>query len=71
MMLIARYNSTCRCGAAIKKGDEIERTKSTGAIRCSRCPSAQVAPDLGRMFDMAYEDQCAAACGLDGQDRGN
>ena len=23
----------------------------------------QVEPDLCRMFDMAYEDQCAAACG--------
>ena len=21
-------------------------------------------PDLGQMFDMAYEDQCASACGL-------
>jgi len=24
----------------------------------------QAEPDLGQMFDMAYEDQCCDACGL-------
>ena len=63
MMLIARYNSTCKCGAPIKKGDEIERVKATGQIRCSRCPGSNE-PNLGQMFDMAYEDQCAQAAGV-------
>jgi len=70
MLLIARFNGTCsKCGGAVKKGEEIAYDKASRTTRCERCFDS--GPDLGQLFDMAYEDQCAAACGLDGPDRGN
>lgn len=63
MLMIARFNSSChRCGAAIRKGDEIQFVKATRSVQCAKC-TEQAEPDLARMFDMAYEDQCADACG--------
>ena len=71
MLMIARFNGTCsKCGAVVKKGDEITYDRNTRTTKCETC-SESSGPDLGRLFDLAYEDQCAAACGLDGQDRGN
>ena len=70
MLMSAKFDSACpKCNGSIEKSDLIQYDKVTRTVLCQRCTDS--GPDLGRMFDMAYEDQCAAACRLDGQDRGN
>jgi len=71
MLMIAKFAGACgKCGVNIDAGDQITYDRNTRSSMCERCAESS-GPDLGRLFDMAYEDQCAAACGLDGQDRGN
>lgn len=61
MVMVAKFKGTCAtCGATIRKGEQIEWSRGTGAkhITCS----AQ--PDVNEDYpcsDMDYEDQCAAA----------
>ena len=74
MLMSAKFDSACpKCNGSIEKCDLIQFDKVTRTVLCQRCVDefSDIRPDLGRLFDMAYEDQCAAACGLDGQDRGN
>lgn len=77
----AKYAGTCQCGATFGKGATINYDR--GIRKVTACPtckpsSAALAPrwDTGRpnprytpdASDTAYEDQCAARCGLGGRD---
>jgi len=67
----ARYNGKCACGSAIKRNAVIQYDSSIRKVTaCLRCNPAQASlgPSdraTGDYSDMAYEDQCAAMCGLD------
>ena len=63
--MIAKYSGRCNCGNRVKKGEEIEYNRAKKMI--TSCPRCEKEPglDLAQRFDMAYEDQCSAACGLD------
>lgn len=65
MLMQARFRSTCpACNRTIPKGATIDYNRATRTATHAECASKPAEPDLSRMFDMAYEDQCAAACGL-------
>lgn len=70
----ARYRGTCACGASFARGTVICYDRAARRVTaCEKCngtapaTKANAGPDR---FDMAYEDACAAACGLDGFGRG-
>ena len=61
----AKYSGQCQCGARFKKGAEIEYNRIERRVtECPACTHKHDGVDLGRMFDMAYEDQCRDICGL-------
>ena len=64
----AKYSGKCKCGSTFRKGAKVEYNRATRMIEsCPNCKadfSGEESIDLGRMFDMAYEDQCRDACGL-------
>ena len=66
MLMSARFRSTCpACQKAINKGAPIDYNRaSRTAVHAECATTKQSEPDLARMFNMAYEDQCAAQCGL-------
>lgn len=60
-----KYAGLCEeCGLPVKPGDgTIERQGRRWLVYCQKhTPEPTPGPDR---VDMAYEDQCAAACGLD------
>jgi PHP family Zn ribbon phosphoesterase len=65
--IIAKYACKCdECGQSIRKGDLVVWSKAERLTVHSRCaeargPSNVHVPDF---TDIAYEDQCQAACGL-------
>ena len=65
MLITARFASRCPCGSNIRKGMNIEYSRSTRAV--TGCPACMGSKDRAQpdYHDMAYEDQCSAACGLD------
>jgi len=63
----SRYRGKCAgCGGTIQKGEPIQYDKATRKAYHDReeCTAGQVQAWEPDAFDMAYEDQCAAACGL-------
>jgi hypothetical protein len=76
--IVARYRGKCQCGAGIQRGAVIQYDRGRKAVTaCARCDPRQAAqgptdratdPAGYDASDMAYEDQCAAACGLTGMD---
>ncbi len=58
----ARYAGRCRCGAEFSRGAAIIYDRAARAV--VGCFACKQAPQSDH-HDMAYEDQCAAACGLD------
>lgn len=63
----ARYSGTCRCGAAFARGAAIIYSRAVkGVVGCFEC-KPEMRTEYARAVDSdtAYEDQCAAACGLD------
>lgn len=65
MLMQAKFRSTCpKCERTIVRGSQIDYNRATRTAVHAECTTKQSEPDLGRMFDMAYEDQCAEACGL-------
>ncbi len=67
MIITAKFKSLCLCGNHCKKGEQIDYSYSTRkVIGCKACLGTKdrSEPDLGRIFDMAYEDQCRDMCGL-------
>ena len=61
--MMAKYSGTCACGCRFSKGAAIVYDRSRRAVMgCPSCGAGQ-GPDAS---DTAYEDQCAAACGIDG-----
>lgn len=60
--MTARYAGRCDCGSAVHAGEMMTFERPRRAIvACPRCHG-----DTADASDVAYEDQCAAACGLDG-----
>ena len=63
MLMNARFSSVCpTCNRRISKGAQIDYNRQTRTATHAEC-AKQSEPDLAQMFDMAYEDQCAAMCG--------
>ena len=63
----AKFPGVCKCGAKFPRYAEVGYNyQSKRIVECPACKdkSRPAEPDLGRMFDMAYEDQCRDACGL-------
>lgn len=66
----SKYSGKCACGHSFRRGAMIRYDYSIRRVTgCMICDSAQCSqgpsdrhPDYS---DIAYEDQCAAACGLD------
>lgn len=57
----ARYAGRCNCGASFK------RERVTACPKCNHEQASQGPSDRQPdPVDTAYEDQCAAACGLTG-----
>lgn len=67
----ARYKGKCACGQSFARHTVISYdSDARRVIQCPRCNPAQSAlgPSdraTGDYSDIAYEDQCASACGLD------
>ena len=67
---MATYRTVFGNGAEISKHETIESANKEALKfrRKGRWVYVELIdksePDLGRMFDMAYEDQCRDACGL-------
>lgn len=67
--IAARYAGRCRCGASFSRGASIQYDGAVRAVvGCYACKPAHERADAS---DLAYEDQCAQACGLDSHDRQN
>lgn len=63
-IISARYKGQCKkCGAAVRLGEQVNFTRGVPGVTCLKCAPVE-GPDLGQMFDMAYEDQCAEAAGV-------
>lgn len=65
-LIFSKYAGSCKCcGKPIQRGALIAWSRDKGAQHpeCAAKQESQ-APDIGRMVDTLYEDQCAAACGL-------
>ena len=62
----SKYRGMCQCGASFPRGASIEYDRQSR--RVTACPKCNIsgqkpAPDMARIFDMAFEDQCRDACG--------
>lgn len=66
----SRYAGRCACGNSFRRGAVIKYDygirKVTGCMACDKAQCVQGPSDNHPDYsNMAYEDQCAAACGLD------
>jgi hypothetical protein len=69
----SKYSGRCSCGASFRKSATINYDRNLRkVVACPKCKAYDQTPvdtdnrepDLGRKFDMAYEDQCRDQCGL-------
>ena len=68
-VMTARFASKCpTCEMVIRKGDMIQYDRRTRKAYHNRPACVADVPEaadgVGDAFDMAWEDRCAAACGL-------
>ncbi len=70
-LFTARYAGCCSgCASRTMRGDLIEYDPRTKAIvKCPACRDKRGDTRVAELVDRAYEDACAAACGLDGPGR--
>ena len=63
--MTAKYPGRCTaCGKPIARGEQINFF-GRGRAEHAQCSNAGQKPNAGPdHFDMAYEDECARACGL-------
>ena len=62
----SKFPGRCACGVPFGKGAEIDYNRATRRVEsCPACRKSASRPDLGPDYhDMAWEDDCARACGL-------